>query len=217
MTTFGEPVAARPVGRPPEDAVARRRAIFAAVVPLIADGGARRLTMARAARAAHLSVGGLYHRFDSKQALLLYGIAPENLGRACADFTATWGHLAATDPPQLVARALDGFADAAQRWVRPSVDAAGQLGIDVLRGALDDALTTELVGMVRSVRAVWPDLPDDSATALERALRRTVASVVVDPEMTAAQLRDQLRATILGATAGLVPVPSPTGAAGAVD
>ena len=100
--------------------------------------------------------------------------------------------------------------------MRPSVDAAGQLGIDVLRGALDDALTTELVGMVRSVRAVWPDLPDDRVTALERALRRAVASVVVDPGMTAAQLRDQLRATILGATAGLVPVASPAGSVGAV-
>jgi hypothetical protein len=74
----------------------------------------------------------------------------------------------------------------------------------------DDALTTELVGMVRSVREVWPDLPDARATALERALRRTVASVVVDPEMTAAQLLTSCGRPS-SANVGLVPGSSPRG------
>lgn len=191
--TFGKP------GRPADDVVLRRREIFEAVAPLVPDGGARTLTMARAARAAGLSVGGLYHRFDSKRSLLLYGLAPENLGRACADFTATWGHLAETDPVQLVSRALDGFSGAVDRWVRPSVDAAGQLGVDVLQGALSEAMTTELVGMVRSVRRMRPDLPDDRAAALERSLRRVCTAHVLDPTARDGELREQLRVTVVGA------------------
>lgn len=187
---FGKP------GRPADDVVLRRREIFEAVVPLLPDGGARRLTMARAARAAGLSVGGLYHRFDGKRSLLLYGLAPENLGRACADFQTTWGHV---EPVELVSRALDGFSDAVDRWVRPSVDAAGQLGIDVLHGALAEAMTTELVGMVRSVRAMAPTMTDARAEALERSLRRVCTAHVVDPTARAGELREQLRLTVVGA------------------
>ncbi|MDL5157508.1 TetR/AcrR family transcriptional regulator [Actinomycetospora termitidis] len=192
----GAPSFGKARGRPADDVVLRRREIFSAVVPLIPDGGARRLTMARAARAAGLSVGGLYHRFDSKRSLLLYGLAPENLGRACADFQARWGHV---EPVELVSRALDGFSEAVDRWVRPSVDAAGQLGIDVLHGALEDAMTTELVGMVRSVRRMRPDLPDDRAADLERALRRVCTAHVVDPTARDGELREQLRLTVVGA------------------
>lgn len=187
---FGKP------GRPADDVVLRRRAIFEAVAPLVPDGGARRLTMARAARAAGLSVGGLYHRFDGKRSLLLYGLAPENLGRACADFQVTWGHV---EPVELVSRALDGFSDAVDRWVRPSVDAAGQLGIDVLHGALEGAMTTELVGMVRSVRLMAPGMTDGRAADLERALRRVCTAHVVDPTARAGELREQLRLTVVGA------------------
>ncbi|GAA4819755.1 hypothetical protein GCM10023201_01340 [Actinomycetospora corticicola] len=190
---FGKP------GRPADDVVLRRREIFEAVAPLLPDGGARRLTMAGAARAAGLSVGGLYHRFDGKRALLLYGLAPENLGRACADFQATWGHV---EPVELVSRALDGFSDAVDRWVRPSVDAAGQLGIDVLHGALADAMTTELVGMVRSVRRMAPGMTDERADALERSLRRVCTAHVLDPTARDGELREQLRLTVVGAVSG---------------
>jgi AcrR family transcriptional regulator len=40
--------------------------IFLAVAPLIERYGAKRLTMRQAARAAHLSLGGLYHYWKPK-------------------------------------------------------------------------------------------------------------------------------------------------------
>src|SRR5919202_6385305 len=65
---FGKP------GRPPEDRLARPREIYEAVIPLIYRDGARRLSMRSAARAAHMSVGGLYHYFPAKRDLVLHGL-----------------------------------------------------------------------------------------------------------------------------------------------
>ena len=97
---FGKP------GRPPEDAFLRRREIYMAVAPLIESGGTKRLTMRQAARAAHMSLGGLYHYFPSKRDLVLFGISPEMLGRSCADFHERLGHLAETDPARFVVEGL---------------------------------------------------------------------------------------------------------------
>src|SRR5215218_11328364 len=58
-------------GRPPEDRLRRQHEIFLAVVPLIERYGAKRLTMRQAARAAHLSLGGLYHYVPTKRDLVL--------------------------------------------------------------------------------------------------------------------------------------------------
>jgi|Tabmets5t2r1_1033131.scaffolds.fasta_scaffold05206_2 AcrR family transcriptional regulator len=56
----------RKPGRPPEDRLKRQYEIFLAVAPLIERYGAKRLTMRQAARAAHLSLGGLYHYWKPK-------------------------------------------------------------------------------------------------------------------------------------------------------
>ena len=80
-------------GRPPEDRLKRQHEIFLAVAPLIERHGAKRLTMRQAARAAHLSLGGLYHYFPTKGDLVLHALKPEAVARLCAEFmvaTPTW-------------------------------------------------------------------------------------------------------------------------------
>src|SRR3954466_12428039 len=78
--TFGK------VGRPPEDRFARKLEIFQAVSPLLLSVGAHRLSMQQAAKAACLSVGGLYHYFPTKRDLVLYTLQPDVLDRRCMDF-----------------------------------------------------------------------------------------------------------------------------------
>jgi AcrR family transcriptional regulator len=89
-------------GRPPEDRLKRQHEIFLAVAPLIERYGARRLTMRQAARAAHLSLGGLYHYFPTKRNLVLHALKPEAVARVCAEFHGRHADLERTDPHRYV-------------------------------------------------------------------------------------------------------------------
>ena len=93
--TFGK------LGRPPEDRLARQDEIYRAVSPLIVEVGARQLSMRQAARAASLSIGGLYYYFPTKRELLLHGLCPAALLRYCAEFHAEFDHLTASGPAAL--------------------------------------------------------------------------------------------------------------------
>src|SRR4030095_8768277 len=90
-------------GRPPEDRLRRQHEIFLAVAPLIERYGARRLTMRQAARAAHLSLGGLYHYFPTKRDFVLHALKPEAVARLCAEFHGRAGNPERTDPGRYVA------------------------------------------------------------------------------------------------------------------
>ena len=90
-------------GRPPEDRLKRQHEIFLAVAPLIERYGAKRLTMRQAARAAHLSLGGLYHYFPTKGDLVLHALKPEAVARLCAEFHGRHADLERTDPRPLCA------------------------------------------------------------------------------------------------------------------
>ena len=94
-------------GRPPEDRLLRQREIFMAVAPTIEGGSARSLTMREAARAAHISLGGLYHYFPTKRSLILHSLTPDALARLCADFHRQYGPLRDRDPGTF----LDAYID----------------------------------------------------------------------------------------------------------
>ena len=120
--TFGK------VGRPPDDRFARQFEIFEAVTPLILAEGARRLTMRQAARAACLSVGGLYNYFPTKRRLVLFALEPEALSRRCRDFHQRNRRAAAEDPR----RHLDSYVNFAVqgvRFIQPSIQAALELAL----------------------------------------------------------------------------------------
>src|SRR5215213_4440785 len=103
---FGKP------GRPAEDQLARQREIYEAVSPLILDIGVRRLSMRMAARAAYLSVGGLYHHFATKRDLVLHGIQPAAVAQYCQDFHGRFGYLIQSDPSSFLDAYLGFVTDA---------------------------------------------------------------------------------------------------------
>ncbi|RDI55623.1 TetR/AcrR family transcriptional regulator [Nocardia mexicana] len=189
---FGKP------GRPREDRIARQQEIFTAVRPLLRAGQVKELSMARAARSAHLSVGGLYHYFPSKLELVLFGMHPDNLQRICADFRDRNIALAESDPARLLAASLDTLTWAATHYVQPSALAAIELGRDRFRTGLDQVLTTELLGLIEFVRLVHPALTEQQCADLTLALRQVCTVAFVVPTMTAAELRTRLQAILDG-------------------
>ncbi|QLY33592.1 TetR/AcrR family transcriptional regulator [Nocardia huaxiensis] len=189
---FGKP------GRPREDRLARQQEIFTAVRPLLLPGRTRELTMTQVAKHAHMSVGGLYHYFPSKRALVLFGMDPANLQRVCADFRREHATLAQTDPRALLTASLDTLAWAAIHYVQPSALAAVELDAGTFRAALEEVLTTELIGLMETVALAHPELTTAQAEELQLSLRRVCTLAFVDPAMTRSQLRDQLQATLDG-------------------
>jgi AcrR family transcriptional regulator len=199
--TFGK------IGRPPEDRFARKCEIFKRVAPLILTVGARRLSMRQAARAACLSIGGLYHYFPTKHELVLYGIQPETLNQSCRNFHDSYGYLAAEDPLQY----LEVYADfAAQEvgFMRPALHAAIELGIETFRMALDPALrvVTERFGNI--AHALSPELSQESIDQLESSLKRTILAAALDTVITPEALRNEIYAIFTGYAA--VPTGHPT-------
>jgi AcrR family transcriptional regulator len=191
---FGKP------GRPSEDRVGRQQEIFLAVAPLIRELGTREITMARAAEAASLSIGGLYHYFGTKRELLLFGLSPENLERLCTDFREQHAELLRDDPRAFLDASLENLTRQADAFVTPTVLAAMQLGVETLRDRLESALETEVVGLVQVVRAAYPQLAEAAAKDLNRALRRQCFSALLDPQITPHQLHAQLVGTVAAFT-----------------
>jgi AcrR family transcriptional regulator len=186
-------------GRPPEDRIARRQQIFRAVGPLIGADGVAGFSMERAAVTAGSSIGGLYHYFPNKTALLLYGLAAENLQRVCADFVRGHAALAASDPPALVSAALTELVSAGQTYLRPSWAAARELEPPSAALQLDRAVAVLAGQLAHLVATAHPLLTPGSVDRLEIAVRRAWARGLADEDVTPLQLRATLRAIIMRA------------------
>jgi AcrR family transcriptional regulator len=115
--SFGKP------GRPPEDMLARQREIYEAVAPLILEVGPLRLSMRNAARAAHMSVGGLYHYFSTKRDLVLHGLRWDARNRLCREYRERMADLSGWSPEGYIKAYLD-LSIRMFAFIRPSVQAA---------------------------------------------------------------------------------------------
>lgn len=189
--TFGKP------GRPPEDRMARQREIYEAVVPLIRREGARRLSMRAAARAAHMSVGGLYHYFPTKRDLVLHGLREDARARLCQEYRSDLGDLSGWG----AGRHVEAYLDLSVRmfsFARPSVQAALELGAEELQAVLDAGLSTNVGELVETLRLVDAGVPEEDLEALARALRRVVLGALVDRQADLDETREQMRALIGG-------------------
>lgn len=191
---FGKP------GRPREDRLLRQREIFAAVAPLVLDRGARRVTMRDAARAAYLSVGGLYHYFPTKRDLLLHALTQEALDRFCSDFLKGSFGLKADDPRAF----LDIYADFCARtclFARPAAQAAVELGTETFWPVLDASMQNGLDNFLEALRRVTPGLDDSQALLLAQSIRRVLLAALFDRSMTADDIRTGVRTLVESAIA----------------
>ncbi len=185
-STFGKP------GRPREDRLLRQREIFMAVAPIIMAEGVRGLTMKRAAAAACLSVGGLYHYFPDRRSLLLHGAQPEAGIRLCSDFFEGQPYATDDDPWRMAVSFLEFQLEEA-KLVRPAIRAALELGADEFTGILEVGLQRGTSEFVEALRRVLPDHEQRDLAALSRAIRRVIIASVLDRHATDAELREALR------------------------
>ena len=189
--TFGKP------GRPPEDRLARQREIYEAVVPLIYRKGARRLSMREAARAARVSVGGLYHYFPTKRDLVLHGLSEDARARLCREYRSDLGDLSGWSAGRHVEAYLD-LSIHMFSFASPSVQDALELGAEELQAVLDSGLRTNVGELVETLRVVDTGVREEKLEALARALRRVVLGALVDRHADLGETREQMRALIGG-------------------
>ncbi|WP_170323546.1 TetR/AcrR family transcriptional regulator [Cryptosporangium phraense] len=179
--SFGKP------GRPPEDHTLRRREIYLAVMPLIDDVGYRRLSMKAAARAANLSIGGLYHYFPTKRELVLHPLTEDFGRRYCADLNAVHAPLLDTDPERYVRLKLHGIARCVA-VARPAFHAAVEMGLDAYRESVEAGLTHSFDAVEDALRHIEPALPEDAIRAISRSMRRVLMAAIIDRTTTEAEI-----------------------------
>lgn len=182
-------------GRPREDRLLRQREIFQAVAPILESEGARRLTMRQAAKAASVSLGGLYHYFPTKRDLVLHAMSAEAFDRMCFDFYAQYGHLEETDPARFLGLYVE-FQVAQMSFVRPALHAALELGAELFMTELERGMQDSMDSFVAILRRVVTAPSEKDLEPLARWIRRTLFASVLDRTMTPDDLRAELHALV---------------------
>ncbi len=146
-----------------------------------------------------MSVGGLYHYFPTKLALVLHGVQPETLKRVCQDYFRQLEPLAATDPQGY----LDAFQVAMVKailFVRPSVYAALTLGDAMFRSAVEATLSTHLDALIATLRLVGLSGPDAALVLLSRGLRQACLGAILDPSVSQQEIVQVISVLIDGSS-----------------
>lgn len=184
-------------GRPPEDRLARQREIYLAVAPLIMQQGARRLSMRQAARAAHLSIGGLYHYFPTKRDLVLHGLCAAAIVRCCDEFHAAFGHLSEQSPQRYLEEGI-GLVITHLSFCRPAVYAALELGSESFWDVVDTLLTNTALDFETHLRRAAPEASAEELQQCGQAIRRTICAAILDRRVSPDELRGELRILVDG-------------------
>lgn len=188
---FGKP------GRPPEDRLARQQEIYLAVAPLILELGANQLSMQEAARAASMSVGGLYHYFPTKRDLLLHGLTWEARDYLCRPGRQRIGALELASLEEYI----DAYVDHTSmmfEFMRPSVRAAVDLGVVTLQEQLEAALSDGIWELRESLRGLAPWVPTLQLAELARAILRLGLFALIERDVPMSEVRGQLHALFTG-------------------
>src|SRR4029450_5183269 len=184
-------------GRPPEDRLKRQHEIFLAVAPLIERYGAKRLTMRQAARAAHLSLGGLYHYFPTKGDLVLHALKPEAVARLCAEFHGRHADLERINPGRYVEADVDYMARQCF-FLRPAFHAALELDAEVAWDHIQASIEGGLESCTRPLTYALPECTPEEIRRLGRSVRRTFFSTLIDRTVTPEEMRQELLSLIHG-------------------
>lgn len=188
---FGKP------GRPPENRLARQQEIYLAVAPLILEVGAHQLTMSAAARAANLSVGGLYHYFPTKRALLLHGLSWEARDYLCRPGRRhIAGHV--FDSRDDYVAACAEHSSRMFEFMRPSARAALDLGTESLQEMLEAGLKAGVWEIRESLRELAPWVSTGRLEELTRAMLRLGLVALLERSVSIDEIRNQLHALIAG-------------------
>jgi AcrR family transcriptional regulator len=182
------------VGRPANDSTRERLRIYRAAGPLILRNGYRRTTLREVARVAWLSPGGIYHYFDSKRQLVLFGLSPEALSTACTDAAAELRDALASRPPPPIEELIELFVEKNVRmieFVRPALHSAIELGRTELQCRLSAGIMEDADSLVSALRGLFPDMPMAEPSA--DAIRRTIFGLALDLNVTPARVRRQLQ------------------------
>ena len=190
-------------GRPPNNPAEERLRIYAAALSVIRKDGAR-ANMNAIAKSAHMSVGGLYHYFDSKHDLLLHGLNPEALALACDTFHEAMLE-AADQGPQAVASVYVDRSIFMFRLIQPAAMAALEMGIAEMKVQLESALHQDADSLIQVLVTVIPDLTEGTRADLAAAIRRTLLALSLDPHATDNDVRRQLTAVLRGFIAAEAP------------
>lgn len=180
-------------GRPANDPISERLRIYRAAGRLILEKGIRRTTIKDVSQAAYLSPGGIYHYFSSKHKLVLYGLEPEALSRACLDAAADLNEALSSEQTPHLADIIDLYVDKNMEmleFVRPALQAAIELGRPELQRRLAASIEEDADSLVIALRTTHPDLAITEEAA--GAIRRTMLGLALDTNITPAEMRRHL-------------------------
>jgi AcrR family transcriptional regulator len=186
-------------GRPAEDRIARQREIYAAVGPLLLAEGFKRLSMQRAASAAHVSVGTLYHYFQDKRHLALCGLRPDVLAHRCQEFHQATDHLMRANPGAYLQAFLRFSVDGIV-FIRPAVWAAVELGSDTLQQELEAAMGANTREFLEALSGALTtsELRVAGIARFGRLWRRAFFGLVMDRQAPPRELDEGLEALLRG-------------------
>lgn len=184
-------------GRPAEDRLARQREIYQAVIPLIVQDGARRLSMRQAAQVACLSTGGLYYYFPTKRDLVLHGLCPAAILRRCQDFHAEFDHLAEVDPQRYCEEGIELIV-AHVEFCRPALHAALELGAESFWAVIETLLSGTEQAFEINLQRLFPAASEQVVQRWGRAIRRVLCAALLDKSISPDELRDELHILLDG-------------------
>ena len=153
--------------------------------------------MPQAARAAHLSHGGLYHYFPTKRDLVLHALKPEAVARLCADFHGRHADLERSDPGRYVQADVDHMARQCF-FLRPAFQAALELDAEVAWDHIQASIEGGLESRTRPLAYALPECTPEEIRRLGRSVRRTFFSAFVDRTVTPDEMRHELLSLIHG-------------------
>jgi AcrR family transcriptional regulator len=135
--------------------------------------------MRQAAKAAHLSLGGLYHYFPTKRDLVVHSLKPEALARVCTDFHDRHAQWERTDHSRYVEANIAYMARQCA-FIRPAFQAALDLDAEIAW----DHIRAGIDACTRPLTLALPTCTPDEIDSLGRSVRRTFYSALVDHTVT---------------------------------
>ena len=153
--------------------------------------------MRQAARAASLSIGGLYYYFPTKRELLLHGLCPAALLRYCEEFYEEFDALTEMDPRRYLEEGIQVVAKQAQfcRACHPGGAGAGRRCV---MEVVETLLASTTLDFEVHLQQAAPAVGEEELHKCGRAIRRAIFAALLDKSMGPEELQDELSILVDG-------------------